>query len=144
MPRLRGEMSYKLRILSLGAGVQSSTILLMSNMGLLPKLDAAIIADVGWESRVTYDWLYYLRAVCSIPIIEVSGGNIKNDLLENSGTSRSMPFWTMVDGNVGRMRRQCTQKYKVAPVDKESQTTRGAVREEGSQGGCRNVGGDIL
>jgi len=48
------------RILSLGAGVQSTTVLLMSCLGELPKLDAAIFADPGWERRRTYqhlDWL---------------------------------------------------------------------------------------
>ena len=36
-----------LNVLSLGAGVQSSTLLLMSCRGVLPKLDAAIFADTG-------------------------------------------------------------------------------------------------
>lgn len=35
-----------LRVLSLGAGVQSSVLLLMSCRGELPKLDAAVFADV--------------------------------------------------------------------------------------------------
>ena len=38
-----------LRILSLGAGVQSSVVLLMSIKGILPRLDAAIFADTQWE-----------------------------------------------------------------------------------------------
>ena len=46
-------MSEPLRILSLGAGVQSSAVLLMSCDGVLPKLDCAIFADTGWEGRRT-------------------------------------------------------------------------------------------
>ena len=40
-----------LHILSLGAGVQSSTMALMSARGDLPKPDAAIFADTGHEPR---------------------------------------------------------------------------------------------
>ena len=39
----------ELRILSLGAGVQSTVLALMACDGTLPGLDAAIFADTGWE-----------------------------------------------------------------------------------------------
>ena len=40
------------RILSLGAGVQSSTMALMADQGAFgDKPDAAIFADTGWEPR---------------------------------------------------------------------------------------------
>jgi hypothetical protein len=38
-------MSSDLRVLSLGAGVQSTTLALMAAEGKLPGLDAAIFAD---------------------------------------------------------------------------------------------------
>ena len=39
-----------IRILSLGAGVQSSTMALMADQGAFGKKpDAAIFADTGWE-----------------------------------------------------------------------------------------------
>jgi hypothetical protein len=47
-------------ILSLGAGVQSTTLALMALRGELPLPEAAIFADTGWESAATYahlDWL---------------------------------------------------------------------------------------
>ena len=38
-----------LRILSLGAGVQSTALLLMSIRGEIDRRDCAIFADTGWE-----------------------------------------------------------------------------------------------
>jgi len=50
-----------LRVLSLGAGIQSSTVLLMSLAGELPRLDAAIFADTGWEPAAVYAHLKRLE-----------------------------------------------------------------------------------
>lgn len=38
-----------LKILSLGAGVQSTTLLLLAERGELERPDRAIFADTGWE-----------------------------------------------------------------------------------------------
>jgi hypothetical protein len=46
-----------MRTLSLGAGVQSTTLLLMSLDGTLPKVDCAIFADTGWEPARVYEHL---------------------------------------------------------------------------------------
>ncbi|KKL83956.1 hypothetical protein LCGC14_1969500, partial [marine sediment metagenome] len=40
-----------MKILSLGAGVQSTTILYMSMYGELEKPDYIIFADTGWEPK---------------------------------------------------------------------------------------------
>ncbi len=50
-----------LRILSLGAGVQSSCVLLMSIEGELDHLDAAIFSDTGWEPAAVYAHLARLE-----------------------------------------------------------------------------------
>ena len=63
-----------LRILSLGAGVQSSVVLLMSERGELPKLDHAIFADTGDEPKSVYEYLQYLKSICKTPIHVVSRG----------------------------------------------------------------------
>lgn len=52
-----------LQVLSLGAGVQSSVVLLMSHKGVLPKLDAAIFADTQWEPKAVYEHLKWLAGV---------------------------------------------------------------------------------
>jgi hypothetical protein len=69
-----------LRVLSLGAGVQSSTCLLMSLAGELPRLDAAVFADTGWEPKAVYAHLDRLEATATaggIPVYRVSAGNLR-------------------------------------------------------------------
>jgi hypothetical protein len=43
-----------LRLLSLGAGVQSTTLLLLAAEGRLPRLDGAIFSDTQWEPAPVY------------------------------------------------------------------------------------------
>lgn len=123
-----------LRVLSLGAGVQSSTLFLMSCLGEVPKLDAAIFADVGWEHPRVYDWLEnVLRPAgerAGIPITTVSVGNIQerqNLVPERFGEPGQMRGFVVVpaftknkDGEgVGMLRRQCTKEYKIVPIQTE-------------------------
>ena len=108
-----------MKVLSLGAGVQSSTVLLMSISGELPKLDAVIFADTGWEPPEVYKYLEYLQTLH--PIYIVSVGNIREDVLMSQvrDTKRwtSIPLYTKdKDGNVGSIRRQCTNEYKITPI----------------------------
>ena len=51
-----------MRVLSLGAGVQSTTVLRMIIHGELPPVEHAIFSDTGWEPQVVYDHLDTLRA----------------------------------------------------------------------------------
>jgi hypothetical protein len=75
-----------MRILSLGAGVQSTTLLLLSASGELEHLDAAIFADTGAEPQAVYDHLDRLEEQVAkpagIPIYRVSYGNLGDDLLD--------------------------------------------------------------
>ena len=52
------EKNVNLRILSLGAGVQSSTLALMIEKGEIPMVDAGIFADTQAESKETYEFFY--------------------------------------------------------------------------------------
>ena len=54
-----------LEVLSLGAGVQSSTVLMLSCRGDLPKLDVAVFADTGWEPAAVYEHLGGLERVAA-------------------------------------------------------------------------------
>ena len=54
-------LKQPLRVLSLGAGVQSTAVLLMMIEGQLPKADAVIFADTGWEPIAVYDHLKKLE-----------------------------------------------------------------------------------
>lgn len=107
-----------MRILSLGAGVQSSTLALMAEHGEIEKPDYAIFADTGWEPKHCYDWLDWLETQLSYPVIRVQKGNIRDDLLETLSSAKrfaSIPFF--VDGGLGR--RQCTNEYKIQPLQKK-------------------------
>lgn len=108
-------------ILSLGAGVQSSTVLLMSHVGELPPLDCAIFADTGWESKAVYDHLAWLEQTVSIPIHRVSAGNIRDDHLgskERDGMRTTIPFFVDAGGETeGRTFRKCTKEYKIIPMN---------------------------
>lgn len=76
------EKTKMIDVLNLGAGVQSSTVLLMSIHGELPKLDHAIFADTGWEPAAVYrqlDWLGGLAAEAGIRVHRVTLGDITGD-----------------------------------------------------------------
>jgi hypothetical protein len=107
-------------VLSLGAGVQSSTLLLMAVHGEL-EIDRAIFADTQWEPSSVYAWLETLMPIAElagIPVDIVTAGNIREDALA-SRRFASMPVYARnKDGEVGALQRQCSKEYKVAPVGK--------------------------
>lgn len=110
-----------LRILSLGAGVQSTTLLMLSADGTLPKLDAAIFSDTGWEPAAVYEHLdridREIAQPAGIPIHRVSAGNIRRDALDPAYRFASMPLFVKnPDGSDGMTRRQCTAEYKLKPI----------------------------
>lgn len=89
-------MTPTLRLLSLGAGVQSTVLALMAAAGTLPGLDGAIFADTGWEPRRVYDHLDRLSDVlkgAGIPLYRVSKGNLRNDALDPHHRNASVPYF---------------------------------------------------
>ena len=78
-----------LRVLSLGVGTQSSALYLMSCLGLLPRLDAAIFADTQHEMPETYEYLdRVLRPAgeqAGIPLLTVSAGDLLETVIERTG-----------------------------------------------------------
>lgn len=120
------ETTPALRCLSLGAGVQSTTVLLLACEGVIPTFDYALFADTGWEPKAVYENLARLRrhaAKFGIPVCTVSAGNIRDDALDPAHRFVSMPLHVLnPDGSHGLARRQCTGEYKIAPLKK-------AVRE---------------
>ena len=112
-----------LTVLSLGAGVQSSTMALMTRTGELPKPDVGIFADTGYESKSCYAYLEFLKKVLPFPIYVVKFGNIKDDMLKARGTTDFVvaPFYTQetITGKKGMIMRQCTNQYKIQPIKKK-------------------------
>jgi hypothetical protein len=117
-------------VLSLGAGVQSSALLVMAARGELDAMpDFAVFSDTGWEPKAVYEHLDRLEKDFNhiIPIVRVSVGNIREDTLSgrlprNLATSEgrrfaTMPFHLWTGPNTkGMLRRQCTEEYKLKPL----------------------------
>lgn len=109
-----------IRVLSLGAGVQSTTVLLMAIHNELPRPDHVIFSDVGWEPQPVYDHLNNLAAIMekeNIPFHIVKNGNIHDDAINGETRFPSMPLYVKnKDGKLGMVRRQCTSEYKIKPL----------------------------
>jgi hypothetical protein len=110
-----------IRILSLGAGVQSSTLALMIAAGEVPMVDAAVFADTQWEPAAVYRWLDWLETQLPFPVHRVTQGNLRENVLESKNTTgqrfATIPwFITNPDGSWGMGRRQCTAEYKLKPI----------------------------
>ena len=73
-----------LRVLSLGAGVQSTALALMIEKGELPKVDCGIFADTGAEPKNVYDHLNWLEEQLSYPLHRVQSRNLKEDIISAS------------------------------------------------------------
>lgn len=115
-------------VLSLGAGVQSSTLALMAAHGeVAPMPTLAIFADTGWEPKAVYDWFEWLVPQLPFPVVTVTGGDIRAEALQSGVRVRlgkesrwvSMPYFTRGDGDKreGRIPRQCTAEYKIEPIE---------------------------
>lgn len=99
-----------IRVLSLGAGVQSTALALMAANEELPMPTCAIFADTGWEPRSVYRHLDWLESVVPFPVYRVSGGDIKATI----GHERYDDIPWYVEGGMGR--RQCTKVFKLYPI----------------------------
>ena len=118
---------YDLSVLSLGAGVQSSTVLFKSLNNEIKMPDVIIFADTGNEPKEVYKYLDYLKGVVGnkIPMHIVKKSNIVDDALAEReyGTNKgfiTMPVFAIDDyGKKSIGRRQCTNDYKIQPIHKE-------------------------
>lgn len=129
-----GKAAYN--IISLGAGVQSSTLALLAARGVLtPMPDAAIFADTRWEPKSVYAWLDWLETQLPFPVIRADKGDLGADGKEiktsKAGHTRMnvlVPLFTkrtVVDQGIlgpientahGVLPRSCTRDYKIRPI----------------------------
>ena len=122
-------LPVNLRVLSLGAGVQSTAMYLMAVDGeFADRPDVAIFADTGVEPPWVYENLWRLSQAGSsvVPIHIVSAGCLGDSLRRSVGDSEgrfaSVPFWVESEAEPGRAapgRRQCTREYKIDVVKRE-------------------------
>lgn len=116
-----------LRVLSLGAGVQSTTLALMAAREAIgPMPDCAIFADTGAEPAEVYAHLNRLMGLLPFPVHIVSAGSnlllevlaaTRKDSGRSVGSDARPPFFVKnEDGSRGILRRQCTVAYKIEPI----------------------------
>lgn len=111
------------RFLSLGGGVQSSTLAEMVAEGIL-EVDFVIFADTKDEPKWVYEQVDYLKIrleKVDIPLVVVSkeGSNgIMNDAKELTRFA-TIPLHTRTQTGMpgGMLRRQCTSEYKIAVIE---------------------------
>jgi hypothetical protein len=128
-------------VISLGAGVQSSTMALMASRGELLdiKVDFAIFADTQDESKKVYDWLDWLEKQLSFPVYRVTKGKLSEDALKVRNKKADdapyiknfLPVYTLSNktGEPGFVNtRQCTIEYKVMPILREIKARCGIIR----------------
>lgn len=127
-----------MRLLSLGAGIQSSTLALMSTDGTLPPLDGAIFADTGWEPPHVYaalDALTRHLGDADVPVYRVSFGDLRASSIEKPNRSPSgfawIPYYTRTDRpgrppRLGMGQRRCTQNFKLRPIERKVRELLGA------------------
>lgn len=122
---LENDDPVDLRVLSLGAGVQSSTIVFKILDGEIEPVDIAIFADTGNEPKEVYEWLDYLKEKIGnkfkvIKAVEDRNtGDITKDLLSEDGWFASIPAYTLDQEDKKHMLlRTCTHRYKILPIRK--------------------------
>jgi len=120
----------RLRVLSLGAGVQSTTLALMAAAGEIEPPDCAIFADTGGEPLAVYRHLEWLMqpGLLRFPVHVVRRGNLEDDFLGtlDGAVTRcgQPPFYvrnpdnngTAAADSGGLLWRQCTKEYKLDPI----------------------------
>ena len=130
-----------LRILALGAGVQSSTLAMMCATGVFPKVDAAIFADTGHEPKVVYKHLERVIGLIEkspnpFPVYIVRaeryGGKLLNQLNKeiNNQEFVTFPAWIVSKGRgtPARNARGCTTNYKLVPMMQKAKELLGRQR----------------
>lgn len=120
-------MSEPIHILSLGAGVQSSTMALMAAHGeITPMPRCAIFADTQDEPASVYDWLNYLEKQLPFPVVRVTAGRLSESATEvrlskksgNTYIKTPIPAFTTNGHGKGIGRRHCTRNFKIEPLQK--------------------------
>lgn len=126
-----------IHIISLGAGVQSSTMALMAAHGeITPMPDAAIFADTQAEPASVYRWLDWLEKQLPFPVERVTAGNLAESAVrvKKSGVTgktyleTGLPYFTDTDGEAGLNRRGCTLDFKIEPIRRRVRELCGITR----------------
>jgi hypothetical protein len=104
----------RLRVLSLGAGVQSTTLALMAAHGEIgPTPDLAIFADTGDEPGPVYEHLTWLSTAGVLPFsVKVTSKGAPLGDAQFTDNEARVPWHTAS----GMRQRQCTKNWKIRVV----------------------------
>ena len=108
-------------VLSLGAGVQSSTMALMATKGVydIPKPDFAVFADTQAEPQSVYDHLDWLEGELDFEVVRSSYGNLKENVMNATDFVEIPAFADKGGGNpLSLTQRQCTAHYKILVIER--------------------------
>lgn len=120
------------RFLSLGAGVQSSRLLLEAARGEREPFDYALMADTQDEPEEVYEWYRWLkdevaRSPVQIPMMVVTAGKLSTEALKLRTSRKTgnrylrslIPAWVAKpNGDRALMGRRCTSEYKIRVLTK--------------------------
>lgn len=110
--------SPSLRIISLGAGVQSTALSLMAAHGEIgPMPDCAIFADTQDEPAAVYEHLRWLMSpnVLPFPVHLATAGSLSAALMAGDDEAR-IPCFV---GAGGLSKRQCTRNFKLGVLKRK-------------------------
>ena len=119
-----------MRVISLGAGVQSTTLALMAAHGEIgPMPDCAVFADTGDEPQAVYDHLHWLMSANVLPFpIHIHGRGIAlSEAMLGGNKMARPPLYTVGEGMMGR---QCTRNFKIRPIKQKLRQLLGPGRPQ--------------
>jgi hypothetical protein len=132
-----------LRILNLGAGVQSTTLYLWAIDGQL-EIERAIFADTGDEPLEVYRHLEFLLSLNGPPIdiVKACDQSLGDNLISGMNATGqhndrfvSIPtYLSLGEGASALGRRQCTAEYKVKPIERRVRELCGLAKGERARG----------
>jgi len=144
------DISELVNLISLGAGVQSSTMALMAAAGeITPMPKAAIFADTQDEPAGVYRWLDWLESQLPFPIYRVTRGKLSDRELTSVRSKRSgrvyrkssIPVFMLGDDKEkGMLSRKCTRDFKLDPIFRKARELAGIKRGQKSPGVVQWIG----
>lgn len=123
-----------MNFLSLGAGVQSSVMLMMAIDGDIERPDHVLFADTGWEPPWTLNHVVWLAEQCriaGIPFHKVQDASIQMH-------PERMPLW-MDSPQGGKNLRTCTDRHKIRPLQRKQRELLGYQKGERIPPGSASV-----
>lgn len=109
----------RLRVLSLGAGVQSTTLALMAARGEIEAPDCAIFADTGDEPAGVYRHLDWLETQLPFPVRRVRAKTTLSAAIREGKGLRIPAFAAGEGGRAAPTTRTCTRDFKIDIINGE-------------------------